>query len=208
MSHPRFKIISHLAEPKGLVNWLNDGKRAEESGSAVLLLNAVREAVAVGRQLYSLAVQQRPDGSLNDRHDALIKEINQRLQAYKAVPQIAPPIGPGAWLFPVWIPAEFERNLSSVTRLSKSSRIRMRLHASMEEIDAILTILVIARDGRLDRLRECKHCHRWFYARVLHQEFHNRQCQQAFYKSSEVWKTHRRQWMQNYRRVKAQGNVK
>ena len=204
----KFQEISHPADPKRLVEWLNGRKAIAEAGRVLLLLEAAREAVALGRKLYSQVLNQRPENVLSSRHRALVEELNERLLGYRVSPQIAPPIGPGMWLASTWIPVNFGRNLSSVWSLSKTGRVRRGLNASMHEIEVVLTILVLARDGRLDRVKQCKQCHKWFYARVLHQEFHELKCQQAFYKSSDEWKAHRRVWMRDYRRAKESGSVK
>jgi hypothetical protein len=207
MSRLEFRNISHPADPK-LADWLNDRNGTEEAGRILLLMEDVREAVALAKKLYPLLLDRRPESALNSHHRAVVKRINERLLVYRVSPQIAPPIGPGMWLAPTWIPVNFGRNLSSVWSPSKTGGVRRGLKASMDEIGMVLTILVLARDGRLDRVKQCKQCHRWFYARVLHQEFHELKCQQVFYKSSDEWKAHRRLWMQDYRRVKESENVK
>jgi hypothetical protein len=208
MSQIEFREISHPADPRKLAEWLNDRKGTEEASRVLLLLEDVRESVALARKVYQHALDRSPEGALNSHHGAVVKKINERLLDYRVSPQIAPPIGPGMWLAPTWIPVNFGRNLSSVWSLSKTGRVRRDLKATMDEIEVVLAILVLARDGRLDRLKQCKQCHEWFYARVLHQEFHELKCQQAFYKSSDEWRAHRRLWMQDYRRAKESGCVK
>ena len=72
---------------------------------------------------------------------------------------------------------------------------------------AVVAIKSLGEEGLLNRVRQCRKCRRWFYARVRHQEFCSVTCQQSHYRSSKEWKEHRRKWMRRYRRVIELGNT-
>lgn len=83
---------------------------------------------------------------------------------------------------------------------SKPQNLRRERYRLPEPTAFGYLIRVIER-GLLPRIRHCKQCQKWFYARFKHQEFCQTTCQQANYKSSEQWKEHRRGYMRRYRQL-------
>jgi hypothetical protein len=85
-----------------------------------------------------------------------------------------------------------------------------RFHTAddFRKAQALNCLIYLAEHGRLERLRECQRCRRWLYARFSHQRFCSTKCQQAYYWASPEWKAHRKQWMRDYRSLKASGKVK
>ena len=73
---------------------------------------------------------------------------------------------------------------------------------------AVEAIKLLGEEGRLERVRQCRKCKRWFYARVRPQKFCSTACQQSHYRSSEEWKEQRREWMRRYRLLKESGYTK
>ena len=65
--------------------------------------------------------------------------------------------------------------------------------------EAVLRIMELGERGLLWRVRRCRQCGKWFYARLRHKHFCSVRCQQAHYKSSAEWREHRREYMQRYR---------
>lgn len=66
---------------------------------------------------------------------------------------------------------------------------------------AVHNIVKLEEEGLLGRVRECKQCAAWLFARFSHQRFCGAKCQLENYKSSEEWKEHRRKWMKEYRKT-------
>jgi hypothetical protein len=66
---------------------------------------------------------------------------------------------------------------------------------------AAMHMVRLSELGLLERVRPCAWCTSWFFARFRHQNYCKRQCQQKAYAVSPKWQKHRREYMQNYRRV-------
>jgi hypothetical protein len=81
-------------------------------------------------------------------------------------------------------------------------------HSRDKAADAVLHIVMLGKDGNLWRVRQCRHCEKWFYARFSHQGFHSNRCQMAEYKASPSWRERRQKYMRDYRRLTALGVVK
>jgi len=58
---------------------------------------------------------------------------------------------------------------------------------------ALIKLLQLADDGLLDRVRKCakKECGRWFYAKFIHQRFHDLICQQQTFRDDPDYRRHR-----------------
>ena len=64
--------------------------------------------------------------------------------------------------------------------------------------EALELILKLTQIGYLTRLRRCKRCQKWLYAKFQHQTFCSRQCQQKHYSETEEFKAKRRVYMRDY----------
>jgi len=191
-----------LGDASSLIEWLNGA----ESSPAIDLLKDLREAAVQARFMHASIKGGRVEVIAARQYNRAAKRVNDHLKSCKAFPQIAMASQLGlTW---TWIPAELDREFSFTDGLPKDRKRRQRLQSRLKAIDATLTLLSLSRDGRLDRIRQCKQCQRWFWARFARQEFHERVCQQKFYRSSPEWREHRSNWMREYRRVKALINVK
>jgi hypothetical protein len=73
---------------------------------------------------------------------------------------------------------------------------------------AILLIMSLGNLGLVQRVRHCRNCKRWFYAKFSHNEFCSTKCQQAHYKSSPQWREQRKKYMRQYRKLTESGAVK
>ena len=96
-------------------------------------------------------------------------------------------------------------------RITGRARLTFTPAWSKTPIKAVLAveaIKLLGEEGQLERVRQCRKCKRWFYARVRHQEFCSTACQQSHYRSSEEWKEQRRKWMRRYRLLKESGYTK
>lgn len=61
-------------------------------------------------------------------------------------------------------------------------------------------IIKLSRIGLHLRVRKCKNCARWFFARFRHQAYCQEKCQREHFRSSEEWKEKRRVYMRRYMR--------
>jgi hypothetical protein len=68
----------------------------------------------------------------------------------------------------------------------------------LDDGGALQMILDLARAGYLKRLRPCVHCGKWVFAKVKHQNFCSKKCQQKHFTQSEEWRAHRRKYMRGY----------
>lgn len=64
---------------------------------------------------------------------------------------------------------------------------------------AILSLLRTLEIKRVNRVRACGHCTKWFFARFSHSKFCHTKCQQKQYASSPEHKEGRRKYMREYR---------
>jgi hypothetical protein len=76
-----------------------------------------------------------------------------------------------------------------------------------DDSDAVLDLLELARQGLLERLKQCP-CGRWIWARFSHQRFCSSKCRERDFRSSEKWKEHRRQKAREYYRLHKSGKVR
>jgi len=76
-----------------------------------------------------------------------------------------------------------------------------------DDSDAVLDLLELARQGLLERLKQCP-CGSWIWARFSHQRFCSAKCREKEFRSSLQWKEHRRQKAREYYRLHKSGKVK
>ncbi len=107
-----------------------------------------------------------------------LNHLNRSLHRYHFSPWLFSPVLPKRWVV---------------------SWGRARSGMSGEEIEFLDVILSFAKAGWLGRLRRCKNCEAWFFAKFRHQEFCSPGCQQKHYRGSDEWKQHRREYMRQYR---------
>ena len=66
---------------------------------------------------------------------------------------------------------------------------------------AAMYMVRLSELGLLGRVRPCKWCTSWFFAKFSHQNYCKQACQQKAYAVSPEWRKHRRVYMQGYRRL-------
>jgi hypothetical protein len=74
--------------------------------------------------------------------------------------------------------------------------------------EAVHQLMKLEEQNLLERVRQCMCCHRWLFARFIHQKFCGQSCQLKSYKSSEDWKEHRRKWLKHHRAKAKTGSLK
>ena len=108
--------------------------------------------------------------------------INRRLSRYRLYPQVG--FGsldnPSAWQV-AWRPARKQQQIPSQGR------------PGSEEAAAVGLLLNLARQGAIQRVRECLECGTWFFARFEHSKFCQQKCQVKHYQSNPNWKAHRQE---------------
>ena len=65
---------------------------------------------------------------------------------------------------------------------------------------AITHMVRLSELGSLQRVRACKWCTSWFFAKFRHQLYCKQGCQQRAYAVTPEWRKHRRDYMRKYRR--------
>ncbi len=116
-------------------------------------------------------------------------------------------------------PTKVER-LARIPLLRKTNQMlrryvyRLRIHDSLEtrlveakppavlpsEERAVMYMVRLSELGLLERVRPCKWCTSWFFAKFAHQNYCKQECQQKAYAVSPEWRKHRREYMRDYRR--------
>ncbi len=76
-------------------------------------------------------------------------------------------------------------------------------HLRLVASEALELILKLTQIGDLTRLRRCRQCQKWLYARFQHQTFCSTKCQQKNYTDTDEWRKHRSDYMRSrYRLLK------
>ena len=105
--------------------------------------------------------------------DPALKAINQKLKRYKVYPRLF-----------VQIEEALLVNWESAN--SAATMVNM--------------IVRLAQAGYLLRVRRCKECEKWFFARFNHQLFCSQKCRQKDFNQSEKGRQHRADYMRDYMR--------
>lgn len=129
---------------------------------------------------------------------ALWNRINARLARYRLFPQFSARSGSGTASGPLIYTRWLSRRVHEWDEVDET----------LTEGDAIRSMVTLAKEGRIQRVRQCLQCGKWFYARFGHQAYCATKCQQKRYKSDPKWKERRRKYMREYRVLKASGRVK
>ncbi len=191
-------------EGKFLAGWLNSRKGKKSSARLLRLLIGLRELSGLSpvaqyanrdalERLLARPGKPFPGGrgrvirvSLQDlspsrEYVRKIRRVDAQLARYKVRPRLT---------------------VSKAPLFAKYGRARhlWDWHGKNPETDAVLKLLELEQQGLLDRVRECRRCGQWLFARFVHQRFCTQACQLKAYQSSEYWREHRRQWWRAARR--------
>jgi hypothetical protein len=175
-----------------LIAWLEKNKSRERGRRVASLLRDMRAALG----MYEPRWEPTPDGPFRRtisveagrEYERLQRRINRTLSYYRLSPEINFYQPPHLTRWEVFWHVPGTRMVYPAVCNS--------------EPDAISAVLRLAEKGVVHRVRECRQCGRWLFARFEHQEFCGQKCQLAHYHSSDQWKDHRREWMRDYRRKK------
>ena len=70
---------------------------------------------------------------------------------------------------------------------------------------AVHLVMQLGEAGLFDRIKQCRKCTAWFFARFRHQVFCSEKCQIAHYRRTDKFKAHHRDYTRALRRRKRQG---
>ncbi len=181
-----------------ILQWLNKMRGKEESRRIVRLLKVATSTQGLSGHGNSPAVDLRTWKSKRTRRQLsnarrfarLTNDLRKLLTNYRFHPKLRP------------LRRGFYVGWESAAGADAPS-IKVYLDGdpfTFGEGDVLLRIVELAGRGRLDRVRECPYCSGWFFARVQHQTYCDRGCQQSNFRTSERFRVHRREYMRGYRR--------
>jgi len=122
----------------------------------------------------------------------LARALDKLLTRYKVYPEISPS-SKGRW-YQRW------RSIGRHDEAQITVSAKGDTYPFGEE-DILLAVLDLAKRGFLERVRRCRYCEKWFFARVRHQKFCTRDCQQSNFRTSKEFRAKRKFYMRRYRRA-------
>ena len=178
------RIYSGESTAHGLVQWLNanPGKRGERLSRLLRILRDLR------------VLEQESRSDTWDYRDLLL-QFAEVISDYHLTPKL------------VVLPAE-EMWQIKWTPVRRNATKRPGRRKRFEEGDGLMALIDLGKSGLATRVRQCRHCNKWFYARVEHGRFCRRECQQEYFRHSEEFKLTRREYMRRYRNLQRTRHVK
>lgn len=106
----------------------------------------------------------------------------------------------------------YRGHLALLTQPSTLGRTRLTLVITAkiadDEREAVATVMALASQGLLLRMRRCQHCTKWFYARFAHARSCSSKCRVAFAQAKPEWKEKYNAWRRkNYAQQKKNGRA-
>lgn len=152
-----------------------------------------------------VGIDERITGDRTERAKAirLLDVLNELLSCY--------------WVFPQIVNLTPERTDSKAWRLKwfwteeqKRECGRVKQSGECFEMDSVITVFDLAVSQRISRLRKCKHCSKWLFARVAGQVFCSTECKDKYHGSNEEDKARRAAWARSdyQSRKKAKGKAR
>jgi hypothetical protein len=188
----------------GLITWIQKNTKRRNGVRIQALLREMRGIVDLdcmeepifghSQSGIPVSVRRAKSPEASARSQKLARSVNRRLRRYRLWPELflfGTAQSPDRWV-PRWH-AEGERSSTP---------------DSLSEADAVLSILQLAQNGYVHRLRECEDCRKWFFARFSHSRFCSQGCQQRNYRRSPEWRKHRNQYMRDYYRQNLKGKTR
>jgi hypothetical protein len=205
VSRPRSRIYPGEAHSFGVVNWLN---RVRDKRPRTRVMSLIRDAKEFdslkqkgGFLPASLIPGTRVRGNevqlANTKRAAeLLRRTKRCLSRYKMYPAFWGQTEGSRWRVH-WIKtADVHKVGVGILEGGNYDTIRI------SEADAVSSMLRLAEEGYLNRLRECR-CGRWFYARFRHQQFCGEPCQQQYFRKTPEFRAYNRKYMHDRRRMLA-----
>jgi hypothetical protein len=191
------------------ITWLNASKEHAGKKRIIELLQTANElaTLTTSGELPTIhPLTWKPKGTRTQlknlrRSGRLVRRLRRQLSRYKVYPEVS--LGRNG----VW-----RQHWKALTRTSElpitvSAQGDTESYSFCEE-DVVLRILELAKQGNLHRIRKCRYCGNWFFARVRHGNYCQRKCQQANFRTSEAFLAKRRKYMRKYRRDETLRNIR
>jgi hypothetical protein len=190
--------------PDLLVRWLNENHATVGYRRLGQLFNMLGELEGVKKKMFSSIAENKVNPKLHGHAAGLREKINRVLKSYEVFPQFGP-FEKNGWPA-VWMPAI----VGSKNAWRKAERTG-RMRNAINETNAVLTLVGLARMSSLNRVRHCANdsaCQRWFFAKPMHKKFCSTECQQKSFRSTEAFQRYRRDWMRQQRTREKTWNVR
>jgi hypothetical protein len=191
------------------ITWLNASKEHAGKKRIIELLQTAKELATLTRPEMLPMVDLltwKPKGTKVQlknlrRSGRVARRLRRQLSRYKVYPEVSPG-GNGVW----------HQHWKALTRTAELP-ITVFAQGDTEaysfcEEDVVLRILELTKEGNLHRIRKCRYCGNWFFARVRHGNYCQRKCQQANFRTSEAFLAKRRKYMRKYRRDEILRNMR
>jgi hypothetical protein len=180
LSHVHARTFWGESDASPLLDWLNGKNRPHRDPveRIVLLHKELRDPVASFRRYVARS---------GDARDDIRKLVARTIRTWRFT--IVPVVGntlEGSWT------ADWRH----MARVSPAQAL------------AFVKALHLANQQLLDRVRRCRECGTWFFARMIHKESCSTRCQQVYIRSSEEFKQKRREDMRRLRRMKKEQQAK
>lgn len=181
--------------------WLNVSKEHAGKKRIIELLQTANELATLTRPEMLPTVHLltwKPKGTKVQlknlrRSGRAARRLRRQLSRYKVYPEVS--LGQNG----VW-----RQHWKALTRTSElpitvSAQGDTETYSFCEE-DVVLRILELAKQGNIHRIRKCRYCGKWFFARVRHGNYCQRKCQQSNFSRNEKFKIKRKLYMRSHRR--------
>ncbi len=169
-----------------LATWLNENDLTPGGKRVIRLIERIRAFVPDLQ--FGEWVSQEQKGSPRTKFLNDLDEFNAELTHFKMWPMVSGrKTGVGKW--------GKRREARAAGRL-----VWKWSYGNNPVTKTVHRIVRLAEQGLFNRVRQCRSCKRWIYARFRHQGFCSTACQQKHRRSDERWKAQHREYMRQYRR--------
>lgn len=182
------------SEAQYLLRFMNGDRRVHQETlhQIVLTLQGLKPVTAVTRQRVF-----NGDPTLKQQAER-IAAVNRILRQYEAVPTIkAPSNVSGSAIRLEWRPTS-----------NSAAQRRQTTGDAHTELSAALIAVGLAQEGRIQSVRQCKSCVRWFFAKFSHSKFCSEACKTTFHRENPDEKERRRKQARHYYSLHKNKNVK
>lgn len=128
-----------------------------------------------------------------DEYFPQMRRINRLLGRYKVFKTVFPQFKPGSYSEIVFSFLEHASGFRGITP---------------RECRTVQSVMRLAELGALHRLKTCKHCGVWLFARFTHQQFCSKNCQVKHNAASDQWKEYKRNKAREYYHLHRSGKVR
>ena len=213
---PRHSVLSHMSRSREygaqsqaapLIAWLNDARKNPRGQRSYGRLSKLRDLLLEASKLSSVYQASNPKTREHPvfviTAEKLREQVNGVLLFYRLQPSVRElRLSAHRW-FIGW----------SVQRSGTfAATIPVRgvpgLGYRFSEADAVMRLIELSQGSYLERVRSCKQCGSWFYAKFAHGRFCKVSCQQENFRTSEEFRSKRREYMREQRRKDREATMK